>query len=303
MEARSDILWWTSFIEHWNGLSMMLESRRNNPDFVITSDASGSWGCGAYTLTSWFQYQWPPTIADEHITVKELLPIVIAVAIWGVNWANKSILCRCDNEAVVYIINSGTSRDPKVMALIRCLHFIIARHNLLLSATHIAGTENTLADALSRNNLPLFFAHLPQVNRRPSPIPPALIDLLVHSKPDWTSRSWSSMFSTIFMQLSPQTQSVPTPLASDATPTSVHSCEPGLSLPQSPCSVNLSATSLDNISHTKQSSATSLALSSSTSPSPSQTHSFKRCRSSITYSEESSLPKRSHIDSHANGSQ
>ena len=88
-----------------------------------------------------------------------------------------------------------------------------------------------------------------------------------HSKPDWTSRSWSSMFSTIFMQLSPQTQSVPTPLATNATPTSAHSCKPCLFLSQSSCSVNLSATSLDNISHTKQSSATSQALSSSTSPS------------------------------------
>ena len=50
IEARSDILWWASFIEHWNGLSMMRNLRRDNPDVKITSDASGSWGCGAYCL-------------------------------------------------------------------------------------------------------------------------------------------------------------------------------------------------------------------------------------------------------------
>ena len=51
IEACSNILWWASgaFIEHWNGLSMMHNLHRNNPDITITSDASGSWGCGAYT--------------------------------------------------------------------------------------------------------------------------------------------------------------------------------------------------------------------------------------------------------------
>ena len=74
VEARSNILWWSCFIEEWIGLSTMLSLRHDNPDFLITSDASGSWGCGAYTLISWFQYQRPPILADAHITIKELLP-------------------------------------------------------------------------------------------------------------------------------------------------------------------------------------------------------------------------------------
>ena len=79
---------------------------------IVTSAALGTWGCGAYCLAAWLQYQWPPGLKDQHITVKELLPIVIAIAILGAEWANKSILCHCDNEAVVHIINSGTSKDP-----------------------------------------------------------------------------------------------------------------------------------------------------------------------------------------------
>ena len=84
-------------------LSMMCNLRRDNPDVTIISDASGSWGCGAYCLAAWFQYQWPPGLNDQYITIKELLPIVIAVAIWGAEWVNKTVLCR-DNEAVVHII-------------------------------------------------------------------------------------------------------------------------------------------------------------------------------------------------------
>jgi hypothetical protein len=84
---------------------------------------------------AWFQYQWPTELKEQHITVKELLPIVITIAIWGADWANRSILCHCDNEAVVHILNSGMSKDPLVMGLMRCLHFITAKFNLLLSAT------------------------------------------------------------------------------------------------------------------------------------------------------------------------
>lgn len=47
-EARSDILWWGSFIAQWNGLSMMRPLQEANPDITLTSDASGSWGCGAF---------------------------------------------------------------------------------------------------------------------------------------------------------------------------------------------------------------------------------------------------------------
>ena len=46
LEARSDILWWRTFIDSRNGLSMMHSYRRQNPDIVLTSDASGFCRCG-----------------------------------------------------------------------------------------------------------------------------------------------------------------------------------------------------------------------------------------------------------------
>ena len=149
----------------------------------------GPGGCAAFSGSEWFQFEWSSSTAAYQITVKELLPIVMAMAIWGPQWHNKSILSRCDNEAVVCILNTGTSKDPTVMGLMRCLHFITAKFNILLSAVHLAGKANGLADALSRNNHTLFLDNYPPANRKPSPIPAALLDLLVHSRPDWTSQS------------------------------------------------------------------------------------------------------------------
>ena len=59
----------------------------------------------------------------------------------------------CDNQAVVCIVNQGSSRDPEVMHLVRCLAFIKARCQFELVASHIRGSSNTKADALSRDNL------------------------------------------------------------------------------------------------------------------------------------------------------
>ena len=77
---RSDLLWWATFLPSWNGVSMM--ARVSSPSHTLTSDASGNWGCGAYSSEGeWFQLKWPEAWSEVHITVKELLPIVIAVAL------------------------------------------------------------------------------------------------------------------------------------------------------------------------------------------------------------------------------
>ena len=46
------------------------------------------------------------SLLAPHITVKELLPIVMACAVWGNQWSSKSVKCFCDNAAVVTILNS-----------------------------------------------------------------------------------------------------------------------------------------------------------------------------------------------------
>ena len=48
------------------------------PSASITSDASGSWDCGAFSsVGDWFQLKWPESWSEVHITLKELLPIIM----------------------------------------------------------------------------------------------------------------------------------------------------------------------------------------------------------------------------------
>ena len=166
-EARADMEWWHRFLGVWNGTAMMFATPKTDPDITLTSDASGNWGCRAYPGCEWFMLPWAGPIRELHITIKELAPIVVAAVIWGPKWKGKTILARCDNVAVVAIVNSGTSKNPQAMNLIRCLSFLSAIWEFRVRATHLSGIQNTLADALSRDNLPLFCAWRPAPSAHP----------------------------------------------------------------------------------------------------------------------------------------
>ena len=47
-EARSDIEWWWQFSTSWNGIKLLKSPAETHPSTIVVSDASGSWGCGAY---------------------------------------------------------------------------------------------------------------------------------------------------------------------------------------------------------------------------------------------------------------
>lgn len=184
-QARDDLWWWGAFCEGWNGISMVPSLGEVSHTFY--SDASGSWGCGAAWGSLWFQQRWPELWLDVNIAVKELVPVVLAAAIWGATWSGGRVRVRCDNEAVVYAITKGRARDPAIMRLVRCLFLLTACHNFVLVASHIPGRDNHLADAISRNEpIPPSFQMAPQ----PCLIPPGLEVAVMDQSTEWTSEHW-----------------------------------------------------------------------------------------------------------------
>jgi hypothetical protein len=109
--AQADILWWQLFIHSWNGISILPPS---SPSLSVISDASGSWGCGAFVKQSgeWLVVAWPAAWASTNISVKELLPIVLVSANWGRKWACHHVHFMSDNTAVVAALASQRARHP-----------------------------------------------------------------------------------------------------------------------------------------------------------------------------------------------
>ena len=104
----------------------------------------------------------------------------------------------CDNMAVIHIVNHGTSKNQEAMHLARCLAFIAGKFDFHMEALHIKGADNILADALSRDNLSLFRSLYPQADREASSIPESLLDMLIVSTPDWTSKKWTELWTSTF---------------------------------------------------------------------------------------------------------
>ena len=84
------------------------------------------------------------------------------------------------------------------MHLLRCLFFIRAYFELELWAVHIPGKENTLADAISRNDLLYFFSQVPGAANSQEVVPLTLLSLLTEQQPDWTSLAWTRLFRSCF---------------------------------------------------------------------------------------------------------
>ena len=56
------------------------------------------------------------------------------------------------------------------MTLVRLLYFCAARYNMHVMITHIMGTNNNIADAISRFQMDRFRSLAPTANPHPDPI-------------------------------------------------------------------------------------------------------------------------------------
>ena len=191
---RSDLTWWRIFAANWNGSALVV--RADGGKAQVVTDASGTWGCGGWSGTEWFQLAWDDKSMQLHIAIKELVPILIAVMIWGQKWRGYTVAVFCDNEAVVAILGSQYCKEPTLMHMLRVLFFAEAHYQFRLVAQHIPGTRNTLADHLSRNQLNEFQKKFLSANKHASPVPFSLLQWLLDTQVDWTSEHWTQLFTT-----------------------------------------------------------------------------------------------------------
>ena len=81
--ARADLLWWGLVVHRWNGISALWDVSVWEPDILVASDASGSWGCRVHWLRHCVAVKLPPQLQETSIQVKEMIPVVLAAALGG----------------------------------------------------------------------------------------------------------------------------------------------------------------------------------------------------------------------------
>lgn len=173
--CRDELRLWISFLNQWNGLTFFYNSLVSSPvDIQLFTDAAPSIGFGGFYQGRWFASPWPPQLQDfsQSSALFELYPLVVAAFLWGKEWSASSILVHCDNESTVQCINKGRSHSPALMPMLRRLTWISACDQFIIRAKHVPGSQNQIADSLSRFLFQKFRTLAPEADQFPTPVPP-----------------------------------------------------------------------------------------------------------------------------------
>ena len=126
---------------------------------------NGTYGAGALFRGDWFYHSFvmdSPSLRNLHINYKQVLAIIFAAKRWRnhhVNhhqWRNHHVIIQSDNTTAVSIINKGTSKNPIIMGFLRELFWLSAIFNFRITAMHIPGISNPIADSISRLHDPIY---------------------------------------------------------------------------------------------------------------------------------------------------
>ena len=143
---RRDLRWFEKFLARYNGASFF----DHQPIFgTIELDAclTGFGGC-------WENLIYHVAIEKHYnnlaITQLEMLNILVALRIFSTFWQGQRIQVKCDNMAVVQVLQTGKARDPFLGACARNIWMEAAKADIDIVYTHIQGRKNVVADLLSR---------------------------------------------------------------------------------------------------------------------------------------------------------
>lgn len=150
-DVLKDLFWWASFLEAFNGVSVIPFKDWAEPDAELATDAC-LLGAGGICGTEYFHSPFPGFIAskDLHINCLELLTVTVSLKLWGAKLKGFKIQIFCDNSASVMCINSGKCKCNFMVACLREITFHCSLHNCQILALHLPGVDNRIPDLLSR---------------------------------------------------------------------------------------------------------------------------------------------------------
>ncbi|XP_077985143.1 uncharacterized protein LOC144439784 [Glandiceps talaboti] len=150
-DMKKDIQWWISFLDQFNGVSMIPTEYWCSADELLTTDACLT-GAGGTFMNEYFHCPFPPAVIKQnyHISCLEIMAVMVACKLWANKLSGHQILIQCDNEATVHVLNAGRTRDPVMLDCVREVWFVAAKYQFHIKAIHIAGCNNRKADILSR---------------------------------------------------------------------------------------------------------------------------------------------------------
>ena len=173
--AKEDIDLWLNFFKRFNGKSfIMTKPKLSSFSLHCYTDSCKTGYAGVFGkkfIVGSFPSQWQKL----DIKVLELYPIFLLVKIFASKFANTSVVFHSDNETIVHVINSQTSKDKTIMKLLRPMILTFLNYNISFTAMHIPGKLNILSDRLSRGQVSKIFLQRHGMDPVPVTVPMHLL--------------------------------------------------------------------------------------------------------------------------------
>ena len=152
-DMAEDLAVWMKFLGSANmkAISSPIDPPPSAPRHFYT-DSSGK-GFGGVFGKKYIQGRFAAEWSDYDINVKELYPMYLLLAVFGPMLRGHRIIFHSDNKAAVISVNKWTSGSKKMMAILRKMVQVVLNYNLDCTAVHIRGSDNWVADALSRSQV------------------------------------------------------------------------------------------------------------------------------------------------------
>eukprot|EP00794_Sanderia_malayensis_P014575 gene14575-16077_t len=141
-----ELRWWVNNIPHaYNFIN------KSTADITINSDAS-LLGWGAVMGDTSTGGHWTPGESQNHINYLELLAVYFALKSFKSHIVGKHVKIMIDNTTAVAVVNNmGTCHSVMCNSIACEIWLFCEDNNIWLTAAHIPGSENTVADLESRN--------------------------------------------------------------------------------------------------------------------------------------------------------
>ena len=159
-ESRKDILWWAQYLEHYNGVNLIVNDDPiplsftqllDSPHNICAGDATPTGG-GAWHGKEYWCGELPTHLKDPRIPIhlKEFWVVIVSAKLWGDIWTGRCIVIYCDNDSVCDTIQNKKPRDPALLSLLREFLYVVVTKKFFPVLRKIGTNENKVADFISR---------------------------------------------------------------------------------------------------------------------------------------------------------
>ena len=146
-DSTRDIRWFQKFLSQYNGSSFY----DHKPVQAVLELDACLVGLGGRCNEKVYHLPISKHYKNLHITNSlEIINKLVAIKIFGSSWSHKKVLIKCDNLAVVHVLESGRTRDAFLAACVRNVLLEAALFDVQLIYKYVPGKLNSVADLLSR---------------------------------------------------------------------------------------------------------------------------------------------------------